>query len=72
VEGLKGDAKARARVLTGTAKASEIVAIEEALQQKLGTQVSVRHGKKKGRIEIVYYGNDDLARLLSIFGVENL
>ncbi|MCG3146598.1 MAG: Stage 0 sporulation protein J [Verrucomicrobiae bacterium] len=72
VEGLKGDAKARARVLTGTTKAADIVAVEEALQQKLGTQVSVRHGKKKGRIEIVYYGNDDLARLLAIFGVDNL
>jgi ParB family chromosome partitioning protein len=72
VEGLKGDAKARARVLTGATKASDIVAVEEALQQKLGTQVNVRHGKKKGRIEIVYYGNDDLARLLAIFGVDNL
>lgn len=72
VEGLKGDAKSRARALTGTTKGAEIVAIEEALQQKLGTQVSVRHGKKKGRIEIAYYGNDDLARLLAIFGVENL
>lgn len=72
VEGLKGDATARARVMTGTTKAADIVAVEEALQQRLGTQVSVRHGKKKGRIEIVYYGNDDLARLLAIFGVENL
>lgn len=72
VEGLKGDAKARARVLTGATKAADIVAVEEALQQRLGTQVSVRHGKKKGRIEIVYYGNDDLARLLAIFGVDNL
>lgn len=70
VEGLKGDPKARARALTGTVKSSDIVAIEEALQQKLGTQVSVRHGKKKGRIEISYYGNDDLSRLLGIFGVE--
>jgi len=72
VEGLKGDAKARARVMTGATKSTDIVAIEDALQQKLGTQVSVRHGKKKGRIEIVYYGNDDLARLLAIFGVDNL
>ena len=45
---------------------------EEKLRQKLGTHVSVQHGKKKGRIEIEYYGNDDLARLLGIFGVENL
>jgi len=72
VEGLKGDAKARARVLTGAMKSADIVAIEEALRQKLGTQVSVRHGKKKGRIEIEYYGNDDLSRLLGILGVDNL
>ena len=49
-----------------------MLAIEEKLQQKLGTHVSVYHGKKKGRIEIEYYGNDDLARVLGILGIDNL
>lgn len=72
VEQLKGEAKVRARALGQVSKPASILAIEEQLRQKLGTQVSVRHGRKKGRIEIEYYGNDDLSRLLSILGVENL
>jgi ParB family chromosome partitioning protein len=72
VEQLKGDAKVRSRALGGPVKSPHILVIEEKLRQKLGTHVSVQHGKKKGRIEIEYYGNDDLARLLGIFGVENL
>ena len=72
VEQLKGDAKVRIRALGQAPKSAHVLAIEERLQQKLGTHVSVHHGKKKGRIEIEYYGNDDLARLLGIFGIENL
>jgi len=72
VEQLKGEGKVRSRVLTATVKSAHVVAIEERLQQKLGTHVNIHHGKKKGRIEIEYYGNDDLARLLGILGIDNL
>jgi ParB family chromosome partitioning protein len=72
VEQLKGEAKVRSRTMTTTVKSTHVLAIEERLQQKLGTHVNVHHGKKKGRIEIEYYGNDDLARLLGILGIDNL
>ena len=72
VEQLKGEAKVRSRTMTTTVKSTHVLAIEEQLQQKFGTHVSVHHGKKKGRIEIEYYGNDDLARLLGILGIDNL
>lgn len=72
VEQLKGEAKVRVRALGAAAKSANILAIEERLQQKLATHVSVRHGRKKGRIEIEYYGNDDLARVLGILGIDNL
>ena len=72
VEQLKKTMTPGTRTVAGTIKTADIVAIEERLQQRLGTAVSVRHGKKKGKIEIVYYGNDDLARLLGIFGIDNL
>jgi ParB family transcriptional regulator, chromosome partitioning protein len=55
-----------------TLKAPEVQEIENRLQQKLGTRVTVRHGRKKGRIEIEYYSNDELSRLLELLGVENL
>jgi len=72
VEQLKGEGKVRSHVLTATVKSAHVLAIEERLQQKFGTHVNVHHGKKKGRIEIEYYGNDDLARLLDILGIDNL
>ena len=71
VEHLKGETKVRGAA-TPSAKSAHVSAIEERLRQKLGTHVNVHHGKKKGRIEIEYYGNDDLARLLTMLGVEDL
>ena len=72
VEQLKKTVTPGTRSVDGAIKTSDILAIEERLQQRLGTAVSVRHGKKKGKIEISYYGNDDLSRLLGIFGIDNL
>jgi ParB family transcriptional regulator, chromosome partitioning protein len=43
--------------------------IEGRLRDRLATHVTVHHGEKKGRIEIQYYGNDDLGRLLTLLGV---
>ena len=72
VEQLKGDAKVRAQVLGGRSKPTHILAIEEKLRQKLRTQVNIHHGRKKGRIVVEYVGNDELARLLSLLGVNDL
>lgn len=73
VEQIKGETKPRdtdgKRV---RAKSAHVLAIEERLRQKLGTHVNLRHGRKKGRIEIEYYGNDDLTRLLGLLGIEDL
>jgi ParB family chromosome partitioning protein len=73
VEQLKGAGKTRLAT-SGKAKGktAHIMALEEQLRQKLGTHVSIRHGRKKGRLEIEYYGNDDLQRLLGILGVSEL
>ena len=47
----------------------EIVSIEENLKRKLGTKVLIDQRKKGGRILIEYYSNDELERLLEIFGI---
>ncbi|MCB1226772.1 MAG: ParB/RepB/Spo0J family partition protein [Verrucomicrobiales bacterium] len=44
--------------------------VEQKLISHLKTNVSVHHAEKKGRIEIDYYGIDDLNRLLALIGVE--
>jgi len=46
-----------------------IAHLQNRLRQHLGTQVAIHHGEKKGRIEIEYYGNDDLTRLLKLIGL---
>ena len=41
--------------------------VETFLKQLLGTSVTIHPGAKKGRIEIEYYGDQDLDRLLELF-----
>ena len=43
--------------------------LQNRLQQHLGTRVRVHHGEKRGSIEIEYYGNDDLQRVLVALGL---
>jgi ParB family chromosome partitioning protein len=43
--------------------------LQGRLQEHLGTRVMVHHGDKRGRIEIEYYGNDDLQRVLGALGL---
>lgn len=40
--------------------------LSRRLTQSLGRRITVRAGAKKGKIEIEYYGNDDLDHLVSI------
>lgn len=47
-----------------------IQAVEQKLIQHLTTNVSIHHAEKKGRIEIDYYGVEDLNRILSVIGVQ--
>ena len=43
--------------------------LQNRFQEHLGTRVTLHHGEKRGRIEIEYYGNDDLQRVLSALGL---
>ncbi len=47
----------------------QIRAITNTLRERLATHVAIQHSAKKGRIEIEYYGDDDLQRLLELIGV---
>jgi ParB family chromosome partitioning protein len=56
----------------GTDQAISSAAIEDLqnrLQEHLATHVSIHPGEKRGRIEIEYYGNDDLQRVISALGL---
>ena len=51
------------------ATSATIEDLQTRLQEHLGTRVTVHHGEKRGRIEIEYYGNDDLQRVLNALGL---
>jgi ParB family chromosome partitioning protein len=56
----------------GTEQGATSAAIEDLqnrLQEQLATHVTIHHGEKRGRIEIDYYGNDDLQRILTALGL---
>ena len=48
-----------------------IADLQDKLRQHLGTNVAIHHGPKRGRIEIEYYGDDDLQRILNIVGLSS-
>ena len=48
----------------------EIEGIMNRMTSMLGTKVNIHHTKKKGKIEIEYYGNADLERILSLLNLE--
>lgn len=44
----------------------EIIELEEQLKRTFATKVSIVHKKDKGKIEIEYYSNEDLERILEL------
>lgn len=49
--------------------AAAVEDLTDRLRERMGTRVAIHHGEKKGRIEIEYYGNEDLDRVLGLMGV---
>jgi ParB family chromosome partitioning protein len=66
-----GQIKARRKRRSGaiTVSSAAISDLENRLQQHLATHVTIHHGEKHGRIEIEYYGSDDLQRILAALGL---
>lgn len=53
-----------------TAADIELEKIQNDLSSMMGTKVRIIHSPKKGKIEIEYYGNDDLERILEFINVK--
>ena len=66
---LGGWKKRARRTAEITVTSATIADLQDKLRQHLGTNVAIHHGPKRGRIEIEYYGDDDLQRILSIVGL---
>jgi ParB family chromosome partitioning protein len=49
-----------------------LASVENHLRDHLSTHVRIKHGDRKGRIEIDYYGQEDLQRILDLIGMDDL
>jgi ParB family transcriptional regulator, chromosome partitioning protein len=70
-QGLGRSGKTGARPIQGNSAIvhNAVSHLEGRLRDRLATHVTIHHGERKGRIEIQYYGNDDLERILSLLGI---
>jgi ParB family chromosome partitioning protein len=50
-------------------RASSLAEWEDKLQQRFGTRVTIHQGRKGGRVEFEFYGQEDLERLLEAWAV---
>ncbi len=50
-------------------KGADMIEVEERLRQLLGTRVEIKASRRGGKIEIAYYDDEDLERLVDIIGV---
>ncbi|MCK9443780.1 MAG: ParB/RepB/Spo0J family partition protein [Tissierellaceae bacterium] len=65
-EKLTTKAKRQTKPKVKSTRDSNVVDLEESLMRILGTKVNLVIGNKKGKIEIEYYGYEDLERIIDI------
>ena len=63
--GAPNNSRAAARFTTD----AHVAALQEKLQQRLGSKVLLRYRKGKGAIEVRFFSDDDLERILGVLGV---
>lgn len=66
-----GRASSSSSSSSGGGMSPALLNVQNRLQRHLATHVSLHHAEKRGRIEIEYYGSDDLQRLLTLLGLGN-
>jgi len=65
----RGRRKTRRAAGDSNVTATAVEDLQNRLQQHLATHVTIHHAEKRGRIEIDYYGTDDLQRIISVLGL---
>ena len=64
-----GRSRRKQRAAQQAATSATIEDLQNRLQERLATHVTIHHGEKRGRIEIEYYGDDDLQRIVTALGL---
>lgn len=67
-EGNAGPARKGPAPAGAAERPAHIRALESKLAERLGTKVQIIEGKRKGKIVIEFYSNDDFERVLEVMG----
>ena len=68
-KGRPGRKQGKKSAVAKPANPAEIIDLEERLQQQFSTRVEIYPGPRGGKIQISYYGEDDLQRILELLGI---
>ena len=49
---------------------AHVANLENSLRQRLGTKVRLRYAQGKGAMEISFFSDDELERILQILGID--
>ncbi|MEM9283284.1 MAG: ParB/RepB/Spo0J family partition protein, partial [Verrucomicrobiota bacterium] len=66
----KNSAKAVSKTKNSPQAEVYIRRIQDQMRSRYATNVAIKHSDKKGKIEIEYYGNEDLGRILELMGID--
>jgi ParB family chromosome partitioning protein len=66
---VRGRRRSRRAAADVNTTATAVEDLQNRLQQHLATHVTIHHGDRRGRIEIEYYGADDLQRIVTALGL---
>ena len=64
-----GDKTGKTTTATAPYQDAHVTGLRDKLQERFGTKVTVRYQKGKGAIEIKFFSDDDLERILGVAGV---
>jgi len=60
---------AKPATITPLTKDAHVANLENRIREKLGTKVNLRYAQGKGGLEISFYSDDELERILQILGI---
>ena len=58
------------RASSMTSKDTHVASLEGRIRERVGTKVNLRYAKGKGSVQIAFYSDDELERILQILGVK--
>jgi ParB family chromosome partitioning protein len=65
----RGAGPSKPGALTPLTRDSHVADLENRLRERMGTKVQLRYAQGKGALEISFFSDDELERVLEILGI---